>query len=196
MVEHHTWTGLLLLLTFILVTLAGVFLVFAQSDVTGIPEHDDPDNPNQSLRNASSNLIVSYILAFSAAAVLLVLCILYFFQGTLQWSEIPHALIYILIGAATVVSVIFAFVALSDIDESGVKDNLESRARGWIITSIVLILVGLLVLIISGAWRVQHVQSQKQVPTAVTQKTEYTVTQPTMEPPLSAAPASPIFMSP
>lgn len=177
MVAHETYTGLLLLLATVLAGLAGLFYTFAQSDVTGIPEHDAG---NESLRHASGNLVVAYILAYIAAGVSLVLAILYFFQPNIQISEIPHTIVFIIIFALLIISVIFGFVALSDIDESSVSD--KKGSVGWIWAGFAMAIFSLLVIIFSGAWRVQHVQNKKVEAASsapvVTGKTEYSFTSP------------------
>ena len=175
MVEHHVWTGLIILAAAILAGLAGLFYTFSQADVTSIPEHDQG---NESLRNASGNLLVAYVLSYVSAGLLLVLSIVYFFQGSLNWNEITHAIIFILVFAVLIISVIFGFIALSDIDESGNFD--KKNSVGWIWAAFGVAIGALLLIIISGAWRFQHVQAKKseQAATVQTSKTALTFTSP------------------
>ncbi len=156
MVSHHVYIGLLLLVAAILAILTGVFYTFSQADVTKIPEHDAG---NQSLRNASGNLLVAYVLAYVAGGLLLLLSIVYFLQGSLNWNEITHTIIFLLIFVVLIISVIFGFLALSDIDDAG---NIEKKNTvNWIWAGFGVAIAAILMIIISGAWRFQHVQSQK-----------------------------------
>lgn len=173
MVEHHTWTGLLLLFAGILSGLCGTFFIFSQADVTKIPEHDAGDDK---LRSASSNLLIAYVLAFVATGLLLVLSLVYFLQGSLNWNEITHTIIFILIFVLLVISIIFGFIALSDIDESGVAD--KKNSVGWLWGAFGVAIGAILLVIFSGAWRYQHVQSKKSQTTVETSKTALTFTSP------------------
>ena len=151
MVEHHTYTAILIILAFINSILAGLFFTFSQSEITKSIEHDT----NEKLRSASGNLLIAYILAYIAGGICLLLGILYFFQGILGWKEIVHAIVFLLIFVLLIVSMIFGFLALSDIDES----NTGHIGRGWLIGAEIALVIALLLIIVSGAWRAQHVSS-------------------------------------
>lgn len=196
-IEHHTTTGLLLLLAAVFIGVSGLFFTFSQADVTGIPEHDQGD---QRLRNASGNLLVAYILAYVAAGITLLLSIVYFFQGSLNWTEVVHSITYIFLFLLVIISIIFAFIGLSDIDESGVQSDLKSRAVAWLWAGVGLSLAFLLVILLSGAWRFQVVSSEKAKLAEARKAQPYTETRTAMTftspggmaPPAYAAPTLPM----
>lgn len=149
---HHRYTGILLLVFSVLVLLGAIFFTVAQSKVKTIDEYKVG---NAKLNTAKNNLLVAYLMAYIAAGIGMILALLYF--AHVAWgisNEIPHLIVFILLFGLVVVSGIFGFLALSNIDSSGAKD--KQGSTGWIWTSLVSILIGLIVLIISGAWRAQY----------------------------------------
>ena len=156
METHHRYTGILLIVFVILAVLAAIFMTIAHGKVMTIDEYK---TGNDKLHSAKNNLLIAYILAYVAAALGIILAILYF--GHVAWSinnEIPHLIVFILLFALLVVSGIFGFLALSNIDNSGATD--KQGSTGWIWGGLVSALVSLIVLIISGAWRAEHVASK------------------------------------
>jgi len=150
--NHHKYTGGLLILFTVLVLLAAVFFTIAQVRVTNINEYK---SGNSKLKNAKNNLIIAYVLAYIATGFALTLAILYF--GHVAWgikSEIPHLIFFLLLFGLIIVSAIFAFIALSDISNAAPANN--QGAPGWIWGGLASLLVAVIVLIISGAWRAQH----------------------------------------
>jgi heme A synthase len=156
METHHRYTGILLIVFVILAVLAAIFMTIAHGKVMTIDEYK---TGNDKLHSAKNNLLIAYILAYVAAALGIILAILYF--GHVAWSinnEIPHLIVFILLFALLVVSGVFGFLALSNIDSSGATD--KQGSTGWIWAGLVSALVSVIVLIISGAWRAQHVASK------------------------------------
>jgi len=153
---NHRNTGILLLIFALLVLLGAIFFTVSQSKVMTIDEYK---TGNSKLNSAKNNLLTAYILGYIAAGMGIILAIIYF--GHVAWginNEIPHLIIFILLFGLVVVSGIFGFLALSNIDSSGAKDKKSST--NWIWAAQVAGLIGLIVLIISGAWRAQHLASK------------------------------------
>ena len=156
---HHRWTGLLLVLVLILFILMGIFFIVAQSRVQNIPEYVQG---NTKLKTARNSLITAYVLAFVAAFITLILAILYF--GHIAWnisSEVPHLIMFIVIAVVVIVSGVFGFVALSNISNSAAQN--KNGSEGWIWAALGVGLAGLIILLISGAWRAQYKSSHKVV---------------------------------
>ena len=150
--NHHSYTGILLLVFALLVLLGAIFLTVTQSKVTSIEEYKAG---NSKLNSAKNNLLTAYILGYIAAGMGIILAIIYF--GHVSWginNEIPHLIIFILLFGLALVSGIFGAIALSNIDGSGAQDKKSST--GWLWASLISLLIALIVLIISGAWRAQY----------------------------------------
>jgi hypothetical protein len=196
MVEtQHRWTGLLLVIFAILIILGAVFLTVSFGRIYTIPEYKAG---NSKLNNARSSLLVAFILGYIAAGIAVILAILYF--GHVAWginSELPHLFVFILLFACIIISGIFGFVALSNISNSGAQN--KAGSEGWIWAALIAYLVGLIVLIISGAWRASYVSRKKTV-TKRTGTEELTFTnkvdQHTMEPSYAAPMIAPSTASP
>ena len=157
--SHHRYTGILLIVFALLILAGAIFFTIAQGNVTRIEEHDQG---NTKLKNASSNLLVAYILGYIAAGISIVLAILYF--GHVTWginSEIPHLILFILLFLLVIVSGIFAFIALSNIGDADPDD--KKASDGWIWAGLVAGLIAIIILIISGAWRAQYNASKGKV---------------------------------
>jgi hypothetical protein len=169
--QHHKYTGGLLLLFTLLVLVGAVLFTIAQVRVTNIEEYK---NGNAKLNSAKNNLVISYVLAYIAAGMGLVLSILYF--GHVAWgiqTEWPHLIVFILLFALIIVSGIFAFIALSDISNASPSDN--KGAPGWTWGGLGTLLAAIVVLIISGAWRAQY-NSTKATMMSTAEPNQKTVT--------------------
>lgn len=169
--HHHKYTGGLLLFFTLLVLVGAILFTIAQARVTNIEEYK---NGNSKLNSAKNNLIISYVLAYIAVGMGLILSILYF--GHVSWgisTEWPHLIVFILLFVLVIVSGIFAFIALSDISNAAPSDN--KGATGWTWGGLATLLVALIILIISGAWRAQYNSSKTQNSTKTT-STQQTVT--------------------
>ena len=161
--QQHKYTGILLLVFALLVLLGAIFFTVAQSKVTSTDEYKAG---NTKLNNAKNDLLFAYILGYIAAGLGLILAVLYF--GHIAWgikSEIPHLIVFILLFLLVIVSGIFGFIALSNISDSNASD--KKGAENWIWASLVAGLIGIIVLIISGAWRAQYRSTKGAVDKAV-----------------------------
>ena len=166
---QHRYTGILLLLFALLVLVGAIFMTVAQSKVMTIDEYK---TGNSKLNSAKNNLLIAYILGYIAVGMGIILAILYF--GHVAWgikNEIPHLIVFILLFGLVIVSGIFGFLALSNIDSSGAQQ--KQGSTGWIWASLIAGLIGLIVLIISGAWRAQHVASKAAANQASNQASMY-----------------------
>jgi hypothetical protein len=158
--RHHSYTGLLLIGFALLLLLAAIFFTIAQNRIINTSEYR---SGNSKLRAANNWLIVSYVLSYIATGVGIVLAILYF--GHVTWgikTEVPHAVLFVLLFLHVILAGIFGFVALSEINNSGLQDKRGSE--NWIWAAEIVSLVAVVILIISGAWRAQHrsVQGAKE----------------------------------
>jgi hypothetical protein len=184
MERHHQYTGLLLLLFMVAILLSAIFFTVAQTKLREIAEYKAG---NSKLKSANNNLMVAYILGYIAAGIGLVLAILYF--GHVSWgikNEIPHLILFIILFGLVIVSGIFGFIALSEIDE--VNPSNKNGSTGWIWGALVAALVALILIIISGAWRAQY-KSSTTVTHVHSTATTKTVTLNSAAPPGYPAPA-------
>lgn len=154
--QHHSYTGLLLIGFALLILLGAIFFTISQAKVMDITEYK---NGNSKLKSAKNWLIAAYVLGYIAAGVSIVLAILYF--GHVTWgirSEVPHAVLFVLLFILVLLSGIFGFVALNEINNSG-ADN-KNSSTNWIWGAEVAGLIAIILLIISGAWRAQYRSSK------------------------------------
>ena len=153
MVErHHQYTGILLIVFVILILLGAIFFTVAQTRVRDFAEYKAG---NAKLRSANNNLTVAYVLGYIAAAIGILLAILYF--GHTAWqikNETIHLILFILLFALVIVSGIFGIIALNDIDQANPPN--KNNATNWIWAALVSGLIALILIIISGAWRAQY----------------------------------------
>lgn len=149
---HAVGTGSLLLISTILTVIMGVFLVIAQNSV-----NDANDiNTNDKLNDAKNYIITAYIIAFVAAGITLLISVLYFAQDNLLWNEAIHAGFIFIIFALIIISGIFGFAAISNLNDANTDTN---GATGWVWASLIAGGVSLIVLIISGAWRISYLSN-------------------------------------
>ena len=154
--SHHRYTGILLIVFALLILLGAIFFTIAQVRVM---DTDEYKNGEKEMHDAKNNLMIAYILGYIAAGIGIVLAILYF--GHVTWgikSEIPHAILFILLFLLIIVSGIFGFIALDNINKSNATD--KKGSEGWIWAGQIAGLIAIIVLIISGAWRAQYVSSK------------------------------------
>ena len=178
--QHHKYTGILLIVFSLLILLGAIFFTVSQLRVM---DTDEYKNGEHHMQTAKNNLLVAYILGYIAAGMGIVLAILYF--GHVTWgisSEIPHTILFILLFLLVVVSGIFGFIALNNIDNSSTTDNKGST--GWIWAAEIAGLIAIIVIIISGAWRAQYRASDKDltVTKVTTDKTPSYIAPPVAKP--------------
>jgi hypothetical protein len=170
--QHHNYTALLILIYALLILMGAIFFTISQNKLMNIQEYK---NGNSKLHTAKNNLTVAYVLGYIAAGMGIVLAIIYF--GHVVWgiqNEIPHLIIFILLFLLVIVSGIFGFIALSQINSSEVAD--KNSANNWIKAAEVVFLVALSILIISGAWRAQYISTRPKVKTTVDLATQQELT--------------------
>jgi len=142
---NHIGVASILLVAAAFSLVMGILLSISQSRVRGSSDFET----NDKLQSAESWIITAYVLAYIAAGITIVLSILYF--GHVTWginNEWPHLVVYIILFILIVLSGIFGFIALSDLDYSNA--NKES-ADAWIWWSLGAGLVSILLILISGA---------------------------------------------
>ena len=191
--QHHKYTGALLILFALLILLSAILLTIAQSKIMTIEEYK---TGNSKLNSAKNNVLTAYILGYVAAGMAVILAILYF--GHVAWgikNEIPHLLVFIILFGLIITSGVFSFIALSNISGSNAQD--KQGSEGWIWAALISALVAIIVLIISGAWRAQHVSSQKSAADTTVESQQMTTIRAPSEynyepmPNVSVAPAYP-----
>ena len=101
-----------LILAVVLLVVTGILLVSASRKVTDIDGFDS----SSKLQKTYNNLRTAYGLIFIAAVITLILAIAYGGHET-AWcpSEWIHGVIYVLLVAAVIIGVIYAYVALNDL---------------------------------------------------------------------------------
>ena len=174
--KQHNYTALLILGYAVLILLGAIFFTIAQTRITGTTEFK---NGNSKLNSAKNNLIIAYILGYIAAGMGMLLAVIYF--GHVAWgiaNEIPHLIIFILLFGLVIASGIFGFIALSEVNGSGIAD--KTFITNWIWAAEIVGLVALVMLVISGAWRASHVATimKPVVVTSTNTQQEVTFTAP------------------
>lgn len=111
----------------ILLVVMGVLLVSASNKVREIPEYES----SSALKKADNDLKTAYWLAFIGAGVNLLLGIAYAGHET-AWcpSEWVHTLVFVLLFAALVISIIYAYIVLNDLYNPDLEDR--NGADGFI----------------------------------------------------------------
>ena len=155
---HHINTGFALVGTFLVVAVAALLLTIAHVRLNDITSNVTDDK----LESAKSLAIWSYVLAWIAAGLLLLLSFFYFTHGSIFESEWPHLIFFILIVGLIIASGILALLAASDIKESDITDN--ESADAYLYWGAGLLGVGILVILITGIWRVYHKSENRCVP--------------------------------
>lgn len=154
--QHHSYTGILLVVFAIAIALMAIFFTMSYSKVLQIQEYK---NGNSKLNTAKNLLLIAFILAYAAAGIGVILAILYF--GHVTWgigSEVPHLILFILLFLLIIASGILGGVAISYINSAAPVNNQSSTSWAW--AGLIAGLIGLVVLVISGAWRAQYVSNK------------------------------------
>lgn len=115
-------------LAVVLLVVTGVLLVSASQKVTKMDDFDSSSN----LEKAYNNLRTAYGLIFIAAAITLILAVAYGGHET-AWcpSEWIHGVIYVLLVAAMIIGIIYAYIALNEIYDSTDQDRRGSTSYIW-----------------------------------------------------------------
>ena len=116
----------------IFLVLMGVLFWQSYSKVGGILLDNDPQNDVTDLSSALNDLKVAYIAAFIAAALALILAVLYAGHETvINPSEYIHLGIYVLVYIAWIVSVVYAAIALNKIYNTRILQRNGADAYIW-----------------------------------------------------------------
>ena len=142
-------SGLVAFATALLIIMAILILV-ADDRVKSITGY----SANYNLTAAHSKLVWAQVLAWIAAGLGLLLVIGYVALHFLETSEWLHLILWILLFAALVASGIFLAIALNDINRGNVND--DKGSTGYIWGALISGGAALLILLISGGWRVAH----------------------------------------
>ncbi len=112
----------------VLLVVTGILLVSASQKVTRMDDFDSSSN----LQKSYNNLRTAYGLMFIAAAITLILAVAYGGHET-AWcpSEWIHGVIYVLLVAAVIIGVIYAYIALNDIYDSEIHNTNGSTSFIW-----------------------------------------------------------------
>ena len=109
---------------------------------------------NNDLKAAHDKLIWAQVLAWIAAGLAFLLLLGYLALHFLETSEWIHLILWILLFAVLIVSLIFLGMALSDIDKAKVSDDKGAAGYGW--GAIILGGISFIILLVSGGWRIAH----------------------------------------
>lgn len=150
-------SGLVGFATILLVVMA-ILIIVADDKVRNITGY----SANNDLKAAHDKLIWAQVLAWIAAGLGLLLVIGYVALHFLQTNEWLHLILWILLFAALIASGVFLAIALNDVNRASVSDN--KGADGYIWGALITGGVALLVLLISGGWRVAHKQWENAEP--------------------------------
>ena len=105
-----------------------------------------------SIDNIHNKLVWAQVFAWIAAGIALLLALGYVFLHFVNTTEWIHLILWILLFAALITSGVFLIIALSDIDKITVNNDngIKSYIWGALITGLIV----LIVLLISGGWRI------------------------------------------
>lgn len=141
-----------LFLAAIFMVLMGFTLVSAASKIKEIPGFDE----STGLKDIYNALRVAYILIFIAAGLTLILAILY--AGHQKYwcpTEWIHGVVYVIIIALLVIGGVYAYGALTDIDNP-LLEGKKNGSTGYIWAALFLGLFALMILIGTGSGRVGY----------------------------------------
>ena len=142
----------------VLLVVTGILLVTAQKKVGELPEFES----SSVLRKASGDLRTAYILLFIAAGITLILGIAYA-GHEVAWcpSEWIHGFIYLLLVAALIIGVIYAYIALNDIYSPDLDNDNGASAFVW--ASLIVGTITFMVVIATASGRVGYNAARNDV---------------------------------
>ncbi len=147
----------MILTTVLLVVMAILIIVVIDrtKNITGF-------STNSNLTSAHTRLVWAQVFAWIAAGLALLLVIGYIALHFLVTSEWIHLILWILLFAALIASMVLLAIALRDIDNSGVSNT--NGATGYIWGALIVGGATLIVLLISGGWRVAQKSTEDAMP--------------------------------
>lgn len=125
-------SGFLVTVLIFLVVMGVLFVTAASKIQEVLIDGDSRTNNQQELKSAYNSVRVAYILAFIAAALALLLAILYAGHETvINPSEYWHLALFLITYILLVISVIYAYVALDKIYDLRIADRNGADAYIW-----------------------------------------------------------------
>lgn len=148
-------SGMVGFATAILVVMA-ILIIFAQNKLSNVTGY----NTNSKLKSAYDKLLWAQVLAWISAGLAFILLLGYLLTHA-EWlrTESIHLALWILVFAALIASGVLLAIALSDIDNEKLSNNNSSTSYIW--GALIAGGVALLVLLISGGWRIAHKQTHE-----------------------------------
>lgn len=116
---------------------------------------------NANLQTAKDRLTWAQITAWIAAGMALLLVLGYFALHVLNTSEWLHLILWILLFAALIISLILLAISLSDVDNANLSNN--NGATNYIWAALIVGVITFVLLLISGGWRIATKQSEGMV---------------------------------
>ncbi len=128
--------------------------------------NNNPNLNNSNINNVYNKLVWAQVFAWIAAGIALLLALGYVFLHFVNTTEWVHLILWILLFAAIITSGILLIIALSDLDKMTINndDGIKSYIWGALITGLIVMIV----LLISGGWRIaanQGMVDQYYIPT-------------------------------
>ena len=148
----HLSTSALVAVATVLLIVMAVLVLVADDRLKSITGY----NANSKLTSVHDKLVWAQVLAWIAAGLALLLALGYVVLHFLETSEWLHLILWILTFASLIGSGILLAIVLSDVDNAKVSDNKGITSYIW--GALIVGAIALLVLLISGGWRVAHKQ--------------------------------------
>lgn len=145
-------SGMVGFATILLVVMA-ILIVIADDRLKQITGY----STNNDLKTAHDKLVWAQVFGWIAAGLGLLLVLGYVVLHFLETSEWLHLILWILLFAALITTGVLLAIALYDIDQAKVNDDKDTN--GYIWGALITGGVALLVLLISGGWRVVYINS-------------------------------------
>ena len=147
-----------LFLSTVLLVVMGILLVTASNKVKDLDDFDD----NDLLKRVDSNFRTAYILAFIAAGFSIILGIAYA-GHEVAWcpSEWLHGGVYLLLYAAVIISIIYAYLGLNDVYSQDIPDRNGSDAFTW--AALLVGVIAFLTITATGSGRVGYNASRSDI---------------------------------
>ena len=138
-------------LSVILLVVTGILLVSASNRVLELSDFDS----SSELQKIYQNLRTAYALMFIAAIITLILAIAYG-GHEVAWcpSEWIHSIIYVLLLAAMIIGIIYAYVALNDLYKPDIHDRNGSTSFIW--AALVIGVITFMLIIATASGRVGY----------------------------------------
>ena len=150
----HSMTSGFLVTVLIFFVLAGILFLVAKDKIDDvIVNGDSKDNNKDRLKTAFDNANVASILIFIAAGIALLLSILYAGQER-AWNihQGWHAVLYFATYALLIISAIYAFIAINDLNKLDIREKNSADTYLWV--GLLMCLLGFIGLTGTGAGQI------------------------------------------